>query len=216
MATSDLPARVKQLCAIAFAVGPETGVDPCLLLAVADRETFCGRNCKPPGPTGTGDFEPRHWRKYEDFPWAKDRLRVFSDTKAGLLMCMPKDGLGWGRGLFQLDWADPGNFEFLDKKMPDGTCAWESAIENCQAAALKLAKLIHAFDNIELFACAAYNAGEHRVRQAILALTEPSSKARREVAADSVTTGRNYGSDVMGRRDRFRKALDAPHLTQPE
>jgi hypothetical protein len=75
-------------------LGPERTA---LALAwILDRESHGGDALRPPGPGGTGDFAPRAWGS----------------------MPMPPDGLGWGRGLMQIDygahafargnsWSDP-------------------------------------------------------------------------------------------------------------
>ena len=55
-----------------------------VIAAIGSKESRWGLLLKPPGPAGTGDFTPRDPRKWGE--------------------AMPTDGLGWGRGLMQLDW----------------------------------------------------------------------------------------------------------------
>jgi soluble lytic murein transglycosylase-like protein len=58
------------------------GMTPSLICAIAWRESGWGQSrlMRPKGPGGTGDWAPRQGR-------------------------MPPDGLGWGRGLMQIDYA---------------------------------------------------------------------------------------------------------------
>lgn len=99
----------------------------------------------------------------------------------------------------QHDWCDPDNFAFLDVPLPDGTLAWQDGPRNIDEGTRKLHNLIDLFDGEEGLAAAAYNAGPARVREAIA----PADARGRLDAADTVTTGRNYASDVLMRRDRF-------------
>jgi len=55
-----------------------------VILAIGSKESQWGRALRPQGPAGTGDFAPRNPAK-----WGH---------------AMPTDGLGWGRGLMQIDW----------------------------------------------------------------------------------------------------------------
>lgn len=88
-----IPARTRRWAPqIAKAVAelcPADLTPECLADATAwviERESKGGDALRPPGPAGTGDFKARNWT-----PWP-----------------MPPDGLGWGRGLMQLDyWAHP-------------------------------------------------------------------------------------------------------------
>lgn len=68
------------------------GVSPWLIAGVMYRESTGGRALRPPGPAGTGDFLARgpgsKWFKY-------------ANPATGL----PPDGLGWGRGLMQIDYG---------------------------------------------------------------------------------------------------------------
>ena len=55
-----------------------------VVLAIGSKESAWGLILHPPGPAGTGDPTPRNPAK-----WGS---------------AMPTDGLGWGRGLMQIDW----------------------------------------------------------------------------------------------------------------
>lgn len=182
------------------------GVDGVLVLAVLARESFGGDFLKPKGPAGTGDWAPRPWAWYEARPDAKQRFMRYEDGD-GKVMCLPIDNLGWGRGLMQLDWAEERFYGFFEKLMEDGSAAWRNAAENIYAGAELLAELVGVFDHDERLAACAYNAGRVKVKRALLALSSPSSDERRWRAADAVTTGKNYGGDVMKRRANFRRLL---------
>jgi hypothetical protein len=55
-----------------------------VILAIGSKESQWGRALRPQGPAGTGDFTARNPAKWGN--------------------AMPTDGLGWGRGLMQIDW----------------------------------------------------------------------------------------------------------------
>lgn len=205
----------------------QTHVDHLLILAVLDHETACGYSNNPPGPAGTGDRTPRHWARYsarddghrfkrwmpsrEDYE--KETKKKLEPGKAVPELCMPADGLLWGRGLMQPDYADPDNYAFLTEMLPDGTPAWQNARRNILFGAEKLAKYIHAFDDTEapeFFGAAAYNAGVARVHEALRGVRSSSTANDRREAVDSITTGRNYATDVLARRTQYRIALGTP------
>jgi len=128
-------------------------------------------------------------------------------------ICMPADGLGWGRGLMQLDWADPDNLAFFAEVLPDGTPAWQDARRNILFGAEKLSRCIHAFDDTEapeFFGAAAYNAGRDRVHEALRSVRASADAQARRDAVDHITTGRNYATDVLERRNQYRRALGTP------
>lgn len=63
-----------------------------LLAGIMWRESNGGAALKPPGPGGTGDFAPRG---------PGSLYYKFANPATGL----PPDGLGWGRGLMQIDYG---------------------------------------------------------------------------------------------------------------
>lgn len=213
--------------------GQRHGVDPWLILAVIDRESTCGLTLKPlgSGPAGTGDWLPRRWGRYGSAYWAM-RLRHWMPTAEEWAdfcdkgtrrmkdvpeeLCRPVDGLGWGRGLMQLDFGDIANQPFLEDKLVDGTFAWMNAAQNIDAGTAKLAALIRHFNGNEGLACAAYNAGIEAVNRAIHELTMPASPDKLQRAADFVTTGKNYGGDVLARRALIRMQVETKATMQPK
>jgi len=60
------------------------GLTVAVIGAIGSKESQWGLALRPPGPGGTGDWTPRNPAK-----WGS---------------AMPSDGLGWGRGLMQIDW----------------------------------------------------------------------------------------------------------------
>lgn len=73
-------------------VSDDLGIDPFVIAALGMRESRWGEGLTPRGPTGTGDFTRR--------PWAASPL--------------PPDGLGWGRGLMQIDYASAQGIDWRD------------------------------------------------------------------------------------------------------
>lgn len=212
----SLAPRLEQWRPAALESGARWGVDPALILAILERETRGGVANRPAGPAGTGDWKPRRWARYSKrpdperfkrwFPSYEEHQKLFGPKVAVVEICMPADGLGWGRGLMQIDYADPANYAFLEA-MLDGAPTWQHGPSNIDYGTSKLSALISMFDGREDFAAAAYNAGAERVRDAILGVTSPTTDWRRVKAADSVTTGQNYASDVMTMRERFRRQM---------
>jgi hypothetical protein len=219
-----LPKRLQAWYPAAHESAEHWGVNVCLILGVLDRETLGGELTKPKGSgaAGTGDFMPRPWSRYAQKPWASARLKRWLPTQeefdawcrtmkrkamVPFELCAPIDGIGFGRGLMQPDWCDPDNFAFLAELMPDGTPAWKNGARNIDYGTQKLHNLIDLFGHEEGLAAAAYNADKDKIREAIAGLSSPTTPERRLRAADHLTTGGNYASDVLGRRDRFRALL---------
>jgi hypothetical protein len=104
-----------------------------------------------------------------------------------------KGDRGHGFGLFQMD--DRGPYAYLPRECPEATPFLQArwACHVLRDARKELAK----HRDHPLFAravLAAYNAGSPRVAKALVFGHDP----------DSVTTGKNYGADVIRRRDRLR------------
>lgn len=145
------------------------GVSVSIIWAIGSRESAWGLALKPQGPTGTGDWTKRNG-------------------------ALPPDGLGWGRGLMQIDYA---SHEFAR------TGAWKNALENIlygsrvlrqsyrhleQRTKLRGRELLRA-------ALAGYNAGPGAVERVVNAGMD----------CDKFTAHRNYGADVLARAAWFRE-----------
>lgn len=101
---------------------------------------------------------------------------------------------GHGRGLMQID--DRAHAAFCSGDL------WRRSDFNVLYGAHVLKEALYAFSGRELPALCAYNAGAVRVRRAMGAGRTP----------DSVTTGGDYGTDVLSRRDVWLSAyVKGPH-----
>jgi soluble lytic murein transglycosylase-like protein len=150
------------------------GVQPSIIAGIGSRESRWGLALKPPCPDGTGDFAPRR------FP-AKHRE-----------CSMPPDGLGFGRGLMQIDydfhefartgnWRDPGENILYGVRL---LCDFQRLI--ARRTELTDLELLRA-------AIASYNAGPGRILRAI--------KIKRHI--DHFTSGGDYSRDVLSRAGFF-------------
>ncbi len=172
-----------------------SGVDPGEWALVnagkVDREALGGDALRPTGPAGTGDLAPR---KLSRVPVSLQSMVVPVGTdKDGNTLVMPGDGLGWGRGLSQIDWM---SHEFAR------TGDWRDPTANLLYGESMLAALFEQWrsdpsaylwgdGNLGVYrlALAAYNAGSGAVKAALNAGHDP----------DSVTDQKNYSSDVLRR-----------------
>jgi hypothetical protein len=141
-----------------------------LIYAVGSRESAWGLTLKPKGPSGTGDWGRRNGQ-------------------------MPPDGLGWGRGLMQIDYAA---HEFAR------TGNWRDPHDNIFYGCEELSSDIEffakaAYPNVDPVRAgvAAYNCGRGNVVKAI--------NAGQDV--DQYTTGHDYSRDVVRRADWFRPRI---------
>jgi Transglycosylase SLT domain len=161
----------------------EYAIPPSLICAIGSRESNWGQgsDMRPKGPAGTGDWAPRNPDKWK--------------------YAMPPDGLGWGRGLMQVDyaqsdfgktekWKDPrDNFLFGAKELADNITHYKS----------------HPTTGVDPLAAAvaAYNCGQGNVNKAI----------KNGVDIDSYTTGHDYSRDVLSRAAWFKShGFDDPPL----
>lgn len=188
------------------AAGQRYGVPSSLLAGIMWRESNAGASLKPPGPTGTGDFTPRS---------NTSLYFKYADPATGL----PRDGLGWGRGLMQIDygvhnaWAtssDWGNAATnIDKaasiladfytffRRPAGPAVSISAYNVNRWRALKPDITSGPYPDprplsgtaLAEAALAAYNAGSSNVLQALAA----------GLPASTPTTGGEYASWILTR-----------------
>jgi soluble lytic murein transglycosylase-like protein len=139
------------------AAAQQYGFQPCVICGIGSRESGWGVLLKPPGPAGTGDRAPRSPRP---------------PLRPGPL---PPDGLGFGRGLMQIDYdsnplAQTGNCQDPQTNINFG----------CQLLAHKLA-YVQTNSNLQGLmmlrgALAAYNCGEGTVRKLAAAGLDIDSK----------------------------------------
>ena len=156
---------------------------PSLICAIGSRESNWGQgsDMRPKGPSGTGDWAPRYPKR-----WG---------------YAMPPDGLGWGRGLMQVDYAESdfgktGPWMDATQNILFGSNELESNIKHYMANPTNGVDPVRA-------AVAAYNCGQGNVARAI----------KDGFDVDHYTTGGDYSADVMGRAAWFKSSgFDNPPL----
>ena len=157
-------------------VAGETGLAPSLIAGIGSRESRWGLALTPQGPAGTGDLAPRPWcRPHRPTP-------------------LPSDGLGFGRGLMQIDYDAHGFAR---------TGPWREPLANirygCQvlidARSLLRKRTSLSGRGLLRSALAAYNCGAGNVLRAL----------REGVDVDFYTAGRNYARDVVDRAGFFQR-----------
>lgn len=195
-----LPAIMEGAAMHASATGapPE---DVALLAAIAIRESAAGQALRPRGvPEGTGDWTARvgAWRSRAGVRLVDALPPGWSPPKrAGQVLpgpyAIPLDGLGWGRGVFQIDILGD-----LRDLIPPAGAPWpleRQAYAACAQLALNRRELApwasHPLH--ERAVVARYNAALERVRAGLEA-GDP----------DIATTGGDYGRDVLATRDALR------------
>jgi hypothetical protein len=87
-----LPSGIGQWSSQIITAANKYRVDPWVLAGIMQNESLGGSALKPPGPAGTGDFIPRQ---------SGNLYFKYANPATG----MPPDGLGWGRGLMQVDYG---------------------------------------------------------------------------------------------------------------
>jgi soluble lytic murein transglycosylase-like protein len=169
----DMREAKKYFSAISQAA-TEYNLDPSLICAIGSRESNWGQgsDMRPKGPSGTGDWAPRNPQR-----WG---------------YAMPPDGLGWGRGLMQVDYAQSD----FGKTGP-----WMDPTANILFGSNELATNIKHYTaspipgvDPQRAAVAAYNCGQGNVANAI----------RDGYDVDHYTTGRDYSTDVLQRAAWFK------------
>ncbi len=149
-------------------------IQSCIIAGVGSRESEWGLALKPAGPEGTGDFVPR------------------IKTKTFRVTPLPSDGLGFGRGLLQID------FDFHEFAR---TGNWKDPKENifygCELLFNNRKILEQKFDltdrQLLRATLASYNAGLRNIKKAI----------QKGYDLDFFTTGRNYSPDALNRAGWF-------------
>lgn len=167
----------KELLPYVFDAAHEFRLDPALILAVMSRESGCGMLLDE---HKTGDYAPRSWGNHR----------------------LPPDGLGWGRGLMQIDYAA---HQFAR------TGPWRDPHSNIGYGAKVLRDSINYFytkaaDVAEPFRAgiAAYNRGPGNILNDL----------RDGLDVDEKTAHKNYSRDVLRRAAFFRDRLG--EMSDPE
>ncbi len=167
---------------------------------VMDRESQGGKTLRPRGAGGTGDFVARvgRWLERDDVADVVDELpagwsapRDRSGNALPPPYAIPKDRAGWGRGLMQLDLGT--HPELLNAPEKYGDPDWNIGQGAHELADLykKLPADMGPEEKLQRTADA-YNAGPRALSHG-----DP----------DSLTTGGDYGSDVLARAAAAEEAL---------
>lgn len=176
----NVPPRISQWSDQIVAATNKWSLDLYFICAIMDRESLGGDALKPKGPRGTGDWSPRRGH-------------------------MPPDGLGYGRGLMQIDYD--ANTEWCNQRdAATGLYLWEIASSNIDKGCEIFARALMALDGDYIAATAGYNAGESRAKRIIVALPAGTSIDDKVAALNTITTisdGKPYVSDVINRRNTF-------------
>ena len=189
-----LPGRAQPYSDIIIQVGRESGVDPFVIFALFDRESLWGQMLDK---NLTGDHTPRNWGPYP----------------------MPPDGMGWGRGLMQVDypratkenhnWRDPlANIrlgvQLYQEKLAEVTAApsgyWnvsKEVADRLGASPGSYPALAVPASLASMAAMAAYNAGSANVRRAYSVAVAVGLDV--QSAIDAMTTGGDYSADTWSR-----------------
>jgi hypothetical protein len=166
---AQLPSYAQPFADVILQVAAETGVAASIIFGIGERETKWGtsRACRPKGNACTGDFIKR------------SALRWGSE--------LPPDGLGWGRGLMQVDYGS--------QKSWLASHDWTDPLTNVRKGVeILLGKRDYLAAHTELegdelmrAAVAAYNTGEGNVAKSVANGLDP----------DSTTAEGNYSRDVF-------------------
>ena len=191
-----LPSRAQPYADLIIQVARETGVDPFVIFAIGDRESLWGQALDA---NMTGDHTAR-----ASPPWPYP---------------MPPDGMGWGRGIMQVDyprntregsdWRDPLTnirlgVKLYQEKLAEVQAAPSGNWNLTPTQAAKLGVPVGTYPALAVpadlapqAALAAYNAGTSNVRMAYsVAMAmglDPQS------AWDALTTGGDYSADAWAR-----------------
>lgn len=162
------------------------GMTPSLICAIAWRESGWGQSrlMRPKGPGGTGDWAPRQGR-------------------------MPPDGLGWGRGLMQIDYgshlafcSNPGEWPDPTKNIAYGCDIFFGGRKQIQAdiSGISSNELLRA-------SVAAYNAGAGAAIKAIRAGNDVSK----------ITYSPGYVDDIIAAMNWFQgQGFDSQAVADPQ
>lgn len=195
---ASLPSRAQAYSDMILQVARETGVDPFVIFAIGDRESLWGQALDA---NKTGDHTPR-----ASPPWTWP---------------MPPDGLGWGRGVMQVDyprvvkenhnWRDDLSnirlgVRLYQEKLAEVTAApsgyWTVTGDSTFARDFGVAPgsypaLAVPASMASWAAMAAYNAGKDNVRKAYSIAVATGLDP--QTLIDATTTGDDYSADTWAR-----------------
>ena len=159
------------------AAAKQIGVAALVICGIGSRESHWGLILHPAGPAGTGDFTPR------------------TRTNAFRTGPMPPDGLGFGRGLMQID---------FDAQEFARTGNWRDAAANINKGCEILK------GNLDFIAHRTQLTGSAAVRAAIAAYNCGAGNVLKAIQSnqdvDTFTANHNYSADVLNRAGWFQVA----------
>jgi len=147
-------------------------LQPCVIAGIGSRESHWGLALKPEGPEGTGDFGARP-------------IRPPTRTSS-----LPPDGLGYGRGLMQIDFDWHEFAQYGEWRNPRENILYGCSVMTDCFEFIK-SRLDQSLPGRETLRAvlAAYNTGSARTLKAI----------KEGVDVDTNTSGHNYSVDVLNR-----------------
>jgi hypothetical protein len=169
----DLEAAARYGATI-IAAAADFGLPPALIVALGSRESRWGLALSPKGPTGTADHAPR--------PFLGEHRT----------MPLPPDGLGFGRGLMQIDHD---LHEFARRgpwHEPDANVRYACSVLVGFRPILRRRTVLHGAA-LTRAALAAYSCGLENVLRAV----------RYGLDLDFYTVGRDYSREVLNRAGFF-------------
>jgi hypothetical protein len=169
----DLQAAARYGASI-IAAATTFGVPPAIIAALGSRESRWGQSLSPTGPAGTSDLAPRPWlRPHRPQP-------------------LPGDGLGFRRGLMQIDYDRHEFARSGDWRSPDANIRYACRLLSETKAQLRRRTVLHGRALLR-GALAACNCGVGNVMRAV----------RHGLDLDFYTVGRRYASEFLDRAGFF-------------
>lgn len=135
---ASLPAHARPYGPVMLRAAESQGVDPFAIYALGDRESLWGTAWGY--KQDTGDWTPRK-RPQAKAVAAPHIYKITSEgpDAQGNVTVMPADGLGWGRGLMQIDWEQ--QYPWVSKGL------WRDPYENVKYGASYLKTLLGVFSS---------------------------------------------------------------------
>jgi hypothetical protein len=150
------------------------GLPPAIITGLGSRESRWGLALNPKGPCGTSDLVPRPFlRPHRSEP-------------------LPADGLGFRRGLMQIDYDAHEFARGDDWRSPDANLRYACGLLQEAKAQLRRRTVLHGQALLRA-ALAAYNCGLGNVMRAV----------QHGLDLDFYTAGRDYAKDVLDRAGFF-------------
>lgn len=134
---TSLPTYAKPYADVILRVAADQGVDPFAIFALGDRESLWGTASAY--KQQTGDWAPRMRPVAKAADTRIYRIIDAAPDSKGNVKVMPADGLGWGRGLMQIDWEQ--QFAWVSKGQ------WADTYENVKYGASYLKSLLKTFSS---------------------------------------------------------------------